>query len=301
MVKVDSRQRMGPREATLKPLSAHVKGKILEFSVWMFNQGYAKPTIKMRAKLLRIMVRRGADLRDPENVKAIIARQGSWSEGVKANAVLSYRSLLTMEGLTWSPPRYKHRSKKPFIPLETELDQLIAGCGPKTATFLQGLKDTGADPGELWRIEWTDLDLERKKVTINHPVKGHNPRKSSRVFAGGTLATNRCNFRRQRYRLAVRLKNPRLRKIVFTTFRHWKATMEYHKTKDVYHVKEILGHKRLTSTEIYINLEQALFQDIDDQYHMRVAKTLEEDRELIEAGFEYVTDRDGDKIYRKRK
>jgi cytosine/adenosine deaminase-related metal-dependent hydrolase len=32
-----------------------------------------------------------------------------------------------------------------------------------------------------------------------------------------------------------------------------------------------------------------------------VAKTLDEDKELLEAGFEYVTERDGVKIYRKRK
>ncbi len=32
-----------------------------------------------------------------------------------------------------------------------------------------------------------------------------------------------------------------------------------------------------------------------------VAKSLKEDRELIEAGFEYVTERDGIKIYGKRK
>jgi hypothetical protein len=32
-----------------------------------------------------------------------------------------------------------------------------------------------------------------------------------------------------------------------------------------------------------------------------VAKSLKEDKELIEAGFEYVTERDEVKIYRKRK
>jgi hypothetical protein len=32
-----------------------------------------------------------------------------------------------------------------------------------------------------------------------------------------------------------------------------------------------------------------------------VARSFEEDKELVEAGFEYVTDRDDLKIYRKRK
>jgi len=39
----------------------------------------------------------------------------------------------------------------------------------------------------------------------------------------------------------------------------------------------------------------------EDQYHVKVAKTLKEACELVEAGFEYVTDMDYAKIFRKRK
>jgi len=42
---------------------------------------------------------------------------------------------------------YKIR-KIPFIPTETEIDHLIAGCGRKTATLLQLLKETGIRIGE---------------------------------------------------------------------------------------------------------------------------------------------------------
>jgi hypothetical protein len=52
---------------------------------------------------------------------------------------------------------------------------------------------------------------------------------------------------------------------------------------------------------IYINLEQTYFRATNEEFTVRVASTIEEDKELIEAGFEYVTDRDGLKIYRKRK
>jgi hypothetical protein len=38
-----------------------------------------------------------------------------------------------------------------------------------------------------------------------------------------------------------------------------------------------------------------------ERYTYGVAKTLKEDKEFLEAGFEYVTERDGLKIYRKRK
>ena len=38
-----------------------------------------------------------------------------------------------------------------------------------------------------------------------------------------------------------------------------------------------------------------------DEYHTATSKSLKEDEELLKAGFEYVTEREGVKIYRKRK
>lgn len=38
-----------------------------------------------------------------------------------------------------------------------------------------------------------------------------------------------------------------------------------------------------------------------DEFHVRVAKSIKDDEELIEAGFEYVTQRNNLKLYRKRK
>ena len=38
-----------------------------------------------------------------------------------------------------------------------------------------------------------------------------------------------------------------------------------------------------------------------DDYHVKTAKNVREDEELIAVGFEYVTERDGTKIYCKRK
>ena len=77
--------------------------------------------------------------------------------------------------------------------------------------------------------------------------------------------------------------------------------MEYHKTRDVFHVQHVLGHRELRSTLVYINIEKSLFQNTDDEFHVRVAHSLEETCKLLEVGFEYVTDMDGAKLFRKRK
>jgi len=62
-----------------------------------------------------------------------------------------------------------------------------------------------------------------------------------------------------------------------------------------------LGHKSIKNTLIYIQLEEAIFKKDNDEYVCKVAKNVDEAKELIELGFEYVTDMDGIKLFRKRK
>jgi len=93
------------------------------------------------------------------------------------------------------------------------------------------------------------------------------------------------------------MQNPNLDRITFHTFRHWYATMLFHKTKNVPFVQERLGHKSILTTTIYthlINFEA-------DSYHSATAETLEEAKKLVEAGFEYVTNIEGVKLFRKPK
>ena len=124
--------------------------------------------------------------------------------------------------------------------------------------------------------------------------------KSERVFTPNLRALRRV-FHRQRERLVRKLQNPRLRLIHLHTFRHWKATMLYHQTKDILYVMNFLGHKSIKNTLIYIQLEEAIFKEESNEYICKVAKNLDEAKELIELGFEYVTEMDGVKLFRKRK
>ena len=123
------------------------------------------------------------------------------------------------------------------------------------------------------------------------------PRRSDLVFGGGSLKAHRWSFILQRRRMAQKLQNPRLNEITFHTHRHFKATMEYHKTKDILHVKQLLGHKSINNTLIYTQL--IAFES--DEFHVKTASTLKEACELAEAGFDYFTTIDDVQIFRKRK
>jgi hypothetical protein len=68
--------------------------------------------------------------------------------------------------------------------------------------------------------------------------------------------------------------------------------MLYHKTKDPYYVKDFLGHKCLSNTEIYINTERTLFEDQSDEFTVKVAEKPEDIKALLETGFEYVCQKD---------
>jgi integrase len=296
----------------LRRNEADAKGSIVGFSFWLLKQGYSQATIKGRVKLLNRLMRLGADFNNEDSIKEIISKQ-IWSVSRKVNAVDAYDSLLKMQGKTWTPPIYRRVRKLPFIPTEAEIDQLIAGCSNKMATYLQMLKETGMRCGEACELlKWTDINLEQRSVRIT-PEKGSNPRilplsiklvdmlnempKNTPTVFSLNADLMRHNFEHQRKRISAKLKNSRINQITFHTFRHWKATMEYRKTRDILHVREILGHKSLNNTMIYTQL----ISFKDDDFSATVAHSEEEACKLIEAGFEYVCDFGQNKIFRKRK
>ena len=126
-------------------------------------------------------------------------------------------------------------------------------------------------------------------------------KKSEKIFGNMDYNTLRTGFGHQRKRIAKKLNNPRLLQIHFHTLRHWKATMLYHQTKDALYVMQYLGHKKVESTPLYIQLEQALFEDTTDEFTVRMASKPEEIKQLLEVGFEFICEKDELLYFRKRK
>ncbi len=291
--------------------AASDRGKIIEHAFWMKKEGFAEATISRRIRFLSTLVKRGANLENAESVKECIATQ-TWSPRTKEIACETYSCFLSMQGKTWKPPKYKSVRKLPFIPTEEELSNLIAGCNRKTAAFLQLLKETGMRCGEAFMLQWTDFDFDNRTVNIT-PEKGSEPRQlliSSQLVAMlYSLPKNNAKpfecsqrhfartFRQQRKRIANKLQDDRIRKIHFHTLRHWKATMEYAKTKDILHVMKLLGHRNIQNTLLYtqvINFK-------NDEYFSATAKTIQEAQVLVEAGFQYECDFGDTKLFKKRK
>jgi len=97
--------------------------------------------------------------------------------------------------------------------------------------------------------------------------------------------------------LAEKLHDPTIKNIRLYDFRHYFATTLYSKTRDILLVKQQMGHRRIETTLIYTQLLNLN----DDEWTCKTASTVEQVMQLVEAGFQYVTDLDGLKIFKKRK
>ena len=296
-----------------------LKGKLTDYHFKMKIDGYKDTTIEMSWKILELLTRRGADLTKPDTVKKTISEQ-NWSGNRRRNVINAYGQFIKYLGSSWDPPRNTVIRKIPFIPTEQEIDDLIAGCPVTLACYLQLLKETAMRSGEAINLKWRDIDIKRRVISCNNPEKGSNsrqfpeitgkllnmlsqmPQNNEYVFSGKTNDSLKAVFVRCRAKQAFKLGNQRLKEIHFHTFRHWKATMMYHYTKDILAVQEFLGHRSIENTQLYIQLDKKLFAGIpDDKFIIRAVHSIEEATQLGEVGFEPFMVIQGIQLMRKRK
>lgn len=289
--------------------TADIKGLIAKYLAWLEKEGYNDKSCY--PTLLKTLAKT-ANLLDPEDVKRAIGKL-QCKDGTKMLCVYAYDAFAKMEKITWSKPRYRQEENLPFVPDEAELDSLIASCQSKRmAAFLQALKETYADPGEVLRLRW--IDISGNVVTINNPVKGHLPgqmevtnkllamlnclpKNSERIFPT-TYMNMYTSFDNVRHRAARTLQNPRLLKISFKSFRHWGGSMIAHYTNgNVLTVKKLLRHKRVENTMKYISM----IHFKDDEFEVTTATTVEEAKQVLSTGFDYITEKNGIMLFRRPK
>ena len=307
-----------PNSDLLKAFPVGIRAKILEFAVKRYNENYAD--VEKLVYTLRMLHNLGANLYDPESVKAVI-KPLNIEDSSKKVYCRYYEAFLTFLGGTWDKPRYNAVQKKKQLALEEDLDTLIAAVSKRTGAFLQTLKETGARPGEILGLKWDDIDFERRLLAINDPEKGSNsrrikvspkllkmlgrlPRKSDRVFPTNYHAMYSA-FDKQRAKASYKLANPKLKKITFKTFRDWRFTMEAHRVHgNMLKVQGFTGHKAISSVMKYIIWEQEVYGESEyDEFDVVYAETRSEFFKYLQDGYDVVTDYGlgNPKVLKKRK
>jgi integrase len=282
----------------------------------MRKNAYEETTIKATGKRLRHLERH-CNLNSPEQVKGFIATK-QCSNGHKESLAEAYNHYCNANGITWNKPFYPRYDKLPKIPTTEHLNMLIANARPKMALFLSMSKDLGTRPIELTWLKVKDINLKNGIVTITSAkhcngrtlklknktldmLKQHihkqNLNQNDRLFSTSSEHYGDV-YRRLRNKLSKKLQDPTIKQIRLYDFRHYFASMLYHKTKDLLHVKMALGHKDLRQTLRYTQLLETIEED---EFHCKVARTQQEMTELIEHGFTFVHEKDGLAYFRKRK
>jgi integrase len=284
--------------------------------VWgLKKQGFSDHTIRFVSKALTV-IEKGCGLDDPERVKSWIAQQAV-NDSYKRNLCYAYRHYLKLHKIEWERPKYYAREKLPKIPSEKTIDMIIAASKPRLALQLSISKETGLRPVELLALRVKDIDLE-KGIVYPQSAKHGSPRalplksrtldmlkvylikqnigQQGKLF-DSTSEEYAKSFRYIRNKVAARLQDPSLRSIRLYDLRHFFATTLYHKTKDILFVKSKMGHKRINTTLLYTQLVDSQ----DDEWTVKIASSIEEFTQLLESGFEYVSDYEGKKILRRRK
>ncbi len=282
----------------------------------MIKNAYEQTTIKATLKRLKYL-QINTLIADPEEVKLFVAKK-QCSNAYKECLIETYALYMKALGKEWKQPFYKRYEKPPKIPTEQRIENCIAKANPDFALVLSMMKDLGTRPIELTWLTIGDINLETGQVSIigaKHTfgrygklgtrslemlkayIKKHNLNQASKLLSvsADTLTDHFCRLRNS---LAKNLQDPEYKNMSLYDFRRFKASMEYHRTKDERYVRALLGHKDARALDRYI----VLLQTIEgDEYITKVAKTADEACKLAEAGFEKFDEIDGLHLYRKRK
>jgi integrase len=301
-------------ESTHK-LSDFAKGRIIKLAFELRNLGYSEAYLKTLIRALNCIASK-VNLDDTTMVLEFIAR-GKWQESYKSNLCDFYNHYCKFSNIAFTKPKYRRDHKIPRVPTEEKINLILGHASKKYVIIYKIAMECGLRPVEIGNLTLNDIDLDRGLISVCSAKHG-NPRVlklrnetlalltgyvkqrgfslGDKIFPSGAVISN--TYERLKASTSKKLNDPELKKIRLYDLRHYYATMLYYRTKDILLVKEKLGHRNINNTLVYTHLVS--FSE-EDEFCSATAKTVEEAKKLIEQGFEYVTEIDDIKLFRKRK
>jgi integrase len=304
--------------AKTTPIDEHVipnNAPTLNVLIQMKNDNKSDYTINFTRKALNFLAKH-TSLKEPEAVKHFIA-QLKTSNSYKRNLCIAYNKYCKFYRIEWTMPLYLPEAKNIKLPTKEKLLMLIAKARIRTSIKLNLSMETGLRPVELCRLKVNDIDLEHRVVnpitakkgnprtlkispqltaSINEWMIKNNLNLNDKLFKGDAEDYGKY-YRAMRNKLAKDIKDPSIHTIRLYNFRHYFCSKQLNDTKDPYFVMVQMGHKKLETTQKYMHLMNLN----DDEWTCKTASTVDEVMQLVEAGFQHVTDMDGLKIFKKRK
>lgn len=284
----------------------------------MKNNAKAEVTVKQVSYKLK-QISEHANLANPEDVKQYIANSKlengePTSEPTKNKLIFAYDNFCKVNGIEWKKPYYEYEPKIPLIPTTDNVNKIISASSNKYATIFTILTETGLEGHELEKTSRKSIDIEQGIISAQgckghasgtyklkqqtaemlrvylYKYKGEYPFPPSKIM-GET-------WRKVRDRLAEKLSQPELKKIPMKNLRNYSGAKLYYSIPDPIAVMRHLRHKKLETTMHYL---RGITTGGEEEYICKVAQNIKEATELIEHGFQYITEMEGLKLFKKRK
>lgn len=155
-------------------------------------------------------------------------------------------------------------------------------------TFILLLVDTGARPGEILAVEKRNINLNNReillkktKTKIERYVYFHETdtkeaikemlkiEHKSKYLLWNDSKQRPINYDDVRYIMKLIEKHTGIKNVYSYMFRHTFATRLIENGADVFAVKDLMGHEKLTTTQIYTHLSKKHIKKVYDQSHIR--------------------------------
>jgi integrase len=301
----------------------NVEATIINTLTGLKANGITDDTLKhLSFQLKRIAT--NADIQNPETVKLYIAnakkQNGSPLQNEARNKLAyAYDKYCQVHHIAWQKPYYKVEEKTPLIPTTENVNAIINTATENYAVIFTILAETGAEGRELENVSQSDIDTEQGLISIRghkghasgtYKLKTHtaemlrtylNKHKQERPFPRSKVIGD--IWRRTRARAVKKLCKPELSRILLQNLRNYSGAQLYYRTQDPIAVMRHLRHKKLETTMHYI---RGITLNGEEEYTTKAVQlgtptTIKEITELSDAGYQYYTEADGYKLFRKRK
>jgi len=244
------------------------------------------------------------------------------SNGYKRRFLETYGIFCEANQIPYDKPKLRYQPPIPLIPTTKDVNAIISSASLKYSCILKIMSEIAVEGAELHRTHISQIDKEEGKISING-TKGHAngvyklksqtadmlrqylAKRPDQEYPFPTPKALGQNFRKIRARTAIKLSKPSLRHVLLKNFRNYAGAIFY-KTKgnkDPIATMRFMRHKCLETTMHYL---RAINLDEPEEYTTRTiqlgtSNTQKEIIELLDSGYQYITDADGYKYFRKRK
>lgn len=294
------------------------------------GKGRKPRTIQAYEENLKALTLR-ADLNNPQEVELAINRykridhkthkftNKTITNSYKSKLCDCYTTYCKFYKIEWEKPIYTPEPKSISPPTKETMQKLISASRNELSIKLDIIFQTGMRPCEIHELTPLDIHTDTETLTMRSH-KGCNQRpplkitteliarlkqlitkkqlnQNDRLFEGNSDRFGE-HYRRFRNKLAIKLQDETLKNVRLYDFRHAYATNQLRKTQNTEIVRQIMGHKKLDTTQKYLHL---LGFNIGE-WIVEMTNDRNRAKELVSADFKLeVTTPDGYMIFRKPK